>query len=210
MKAGTLIVLEGGEGSGKDTVIAHLKKLYQERDDILFVREPGGTIVGERIREVVLDRKLPNMTITTELLLMFGSREQILHEIVRPALSQGKVVIANRFALTSVVYQVCRKEREDLRELFSFLYKEIVGDIVPFYILLDCDPEVGLTRVQARNDGLTRFDAEHIQTHKRIREAYAREVLAFPHYKIDTTEKTKDEVCEEVAKEVNRILAERI
>ncbi len=206
MKTGTLIALEGGEGSGKDTAVEHLKKLYEGRDDVVFVREPGGTIMSERIREIALYGKQHEMGIVTELLLMFGARAQLMEEVIRPALLQGKTVIANRFALSSAVYQLHRGKREDLRGLYNALYQYVVGEITPYYVLLDCDPKVGLARVQARKDRISHFDADELVVHEMIRTAYAKEVLSFEHAVVDTTTKTKEEVCEEVARAVARFI----
>ena len=200
-----LIAIEGGEGTGKDTVVAYLKERAPELGDPLFVREPGGTAIGERLRDVLLDHRSTGMTAETELCTVFSARAQLLHEIVRPALNAGRVVISNRFALSSAVYQIVRKDREDIRALYDALYRHIVGDIPVHYIVLDCLADIGVARARARACEVSRQDMEDMAVHERIRNAYLKEVQQFPHTIIDATQ-TQEQVCNDVYEVCGRLL----
>lgn len=197
-RQGTLIVLEGGEGCGKDANIAALQDRYRDRADVVFTREPGGTEIGERLRELVLHHDSSGMAIEAELMVFLAARAQLMHEVIRPALSAGTHVIANRFALSTVAYQIYRHERHEHLPLLELASKHVVGDVVPHYVLLDVPPEVGLARVAARKGERTRMDDEPIELHARVRQGYHEAVQAYPHTIVDAT-KPLAEVQEVVA-----------
>src|SRR6185503_1615991 len=133
-KKGNFIVFEGGEGSGKDTHIDRLKALNPR--NTIFTREPGGTVIGERIRELVLSKDLPDMAVRSELLLFLAARAQLIEEVIAPALAQGKTVISNRFGLSSIAYQIYGRQRQEylsfLREVSNF----VIGDYMPDHCIL--------------------------------------------------------------------------
>ena len=116
MIKGLFVVIEGGEGTGKDTQIDLLKEKFAGREDVVFTREPGGTIVGEKIREVLLAKGSGPISVETELLLFLAARAQIVREIVAPALCAGKMVISNRFGLSTAAYQIYGRERPEYPE----------------------------------------------------------------------------------------------
>ena len=198
---GKLIVLEGGEGVGKDENIRHLEHVCADRADVVFTREPGGTVLGERIRSVLMDRTATEMAVETELLLFLAARAQLMQEIVRPALARGQHVIANRFGLSTVAYQIYRHERFEHRSLLDELTRHVVGEVVPHYILLDLTPEVGLARVRDRAGEVTRFDVEPTELHHRVRRGYHEAVKAYPHVIVDAA-RPLAEVQEAVVKHV--------
>ena len=105
MKRGKFIVFEGGEGAGKSTHIAWLKKDLEDKNyNIQLIREPGGTEISEKVRSILLDPGNTDISDTTELLLYLSARSQLVHEIIKPSLEQGKIVLADRF------YHSLRKE----------------------------------------------------------------------------------------------------
>lgn len=169
---GKFIALEGGEGSGKDTMIDRLKKKYANRTDIVFTREPGGTEVGEEIRALLLSPETKNIDPLTELLLFVAARAQLVKEVIRPSLMAGKTVISNRFGLSTRAYQIYGRQRHEHLAFLDEISQMVVGDCSPTYILLNVTPGVGLSRVKSRGDGLTRFDAERLEFHERVQQGY--------------------------------------
>ena len=104
--AGLFIALEGPDGSGKSTITRLLGEYFKEKDmDYLVTREPGGTMIGEEIRRLILDTENTEMGPETEALLYAASRGQHVHEKIRPALKEGKIVLCDRFILSSLAYQ---------------------------------------------------------------------------------------------------------
>lgn len=105
MKKGIFITFEGPDGCGKTTIIEKLKEYYFENENIIFTREPGGTKISEKIRDLVLSKDNSEMSARTEALLYAASRAQHIDELVRPNLEKGKIVISDRFVLSSLAYQ---------------------------------------------------------------------------------------------------------
>lgn len=171
MAQGTLITLEGGEGGGKTTQIAILKdKLMSQGYDVIVLREPGGTVISEQIREVVLSAKNTGMVDTTEVLLFQAARAQIYGEIVIPALADGKVVLMDRSRDSSVVYQgmVRGFGKTMIEELNDVSTKKTYPKIT---ILLDVDVEKGLHR-REESGKKDRLDMEATDFHRKVRNAY--------------------------------------
>lgn len=174
--AGKFIVIEGGEGSGKDTQIALLKKHFGEKD-FVFTREPGGTKMGENIRNVLLSTDAPAVDERAELLLFLAARAELAGKIITPALAAGKNVISNRFGLSTLAYQVYGRQHPEYLPLIEQFNQLVLADCRPdAYILLDLPPQVGLERVRTRPDKVTRFDEEAVAFHERVREGYLKHV----------------------------------
>jgi dTMP kinase len=188
---GKFIVFEGGEGSGKDTQIELLKK---DHPDWVYTKEPGGTKLGLELRRVLLDWRDGEIDALSELFLFSASRVHFMKDIVRPALDAGKTIVTNRFALSTIAYQVYGRQRPDLLDIAKRATKAAVGDTMPdMTILLDIDPAVGIKRVEARNDGKTKFDAESLAFHQRVRDGYLAHVSDFgPHVVIDAGESVEE------------------
>lgn len=202
---GTLLVCEGGEGCGKDANIAYLQDRYKERNDVIFTREPGGTDIGNKIRAILMDTSHTNMSVETELLLFLASRAQLMEEVVKPALEQGVHVISNRFALSTIAYQIFRKDRHNYRPFLDAVSEQLLGTIEPYYILLDVEPEVGLRRARGRDEESTRFDFEALETHQKVREGYLDAIRSFPHVIVDAN-RPLPEVQQEVQGHVESVL----
>lgn len=193
---GTFIVFEGGEGSGKDTQIELLRA---HLPGAVFTKEPGGTAVGTELRRLLLDWRESHIDPLAELLLFSASRVHFMEEVVRPALAEGKTVVANRFALSTIAYQVYGRERPELLEVARDIYKKVVREHTPdLVILLDLDPKVGLERVLARRDGHTRFDAESLAFHERVRKGYHEHITSFRAHAIIDGSKTPEDVSADI------------
>lgn len=168
---GIFITMEGPDGAGKSTQIDLLRGYLLERGyDIIVCREPGGTVISEAIREVILNKDYKNMGHMTELLLYAAARAQLVEEVIRPALEEGKVVICDRFIESSAVYQgIARGMGIDLvYEINQFAVGCTMPDIT---ILLDIDAEIGIGRKKQQAE-LDRMESEKLEFHKRVVEGY--------------------------------------
>lgn len=177
------ISFEGGEGSGKGTVIAHIKTLLKKQGfPVLVSREPGGTPYAEHIREVIFDkkgvaRKEGGVHERAETLLFCAARAQHIERLVRPALESGKIVLMDRFEDSTFVYQGAgrassAKERNFMRLMSAYARGEIYPSLTVF---LDINPKIGLARKirdSKRGKEVNRFDREKLHFHKTIRHAY--------------------------------------
>lgn len=171
MSNGLLISFEGGEGAGKTVQIKLLAdELRKVGHDVVITREPGGTVISEQIREVVLATKNIGMAFTTEVLLFQAARAQIYRELILPSLKAEKVVLCDRTRDSSVVYQgIVRGFGE---KLIENLNKISTQDTYPdFTVLLDVPVEVGLARRQG-TDKIDRLDLEQKDFHQQVRKGY--------------------------------------
>lgn len=167
---GIFITLEGGEGSGKTTVINNIKEYFINKGrKVITTREPGGITISEEIRAIILDVKNTSMTKETETLLYAAARMQHLAEKVIPALERGDVVICDRYLDSSYVYQGIARgvgiEKVKLANNFALDY---LPDLT---IFLDVRPEVGLKRIQNRGK-LDRLDLEKKEFHDLVYNGY--------------------------------------
>ncbi|HCC84825.1 MAG TPA: dTMP kinase [Candidatus Pacebacteria bacterium] len=168
---GYLITFEGGEGAGKTTQVAKLKQRFQTLGrEVVVLREPGGTVISEQIRDVVLGKKNLAMADTTEVLLFQAARAQIYQELVIPALKAGKVVLMDRSRDSSVVYQgmVRGFGRRLIEQLNNISTQKTVPNLT---LLLDVPVKIGLKR--RRDTGETdRLDNQAQSFHDQVRQAY--------------------------------------
>jgi dTMP kinase len=191
------ITLEGIEGAGKTTVADRIIHSLRGRGiTVHATREPGGTIVAERIRTLVLDRGAEHISPTAETLLMFGARQVHIDNLIRPALTRGEWVLCDRFTDATHAYQGGGRGVD--RELIDRLAKAVHGDLVPdCTLLLDVPVRVGLERMQARRGAIDRFEVESAQFFERVRARYLELARAAPgRFRIvDATQKL-DQVCQ--------------
>lgn len=173
MKKGFFITIEGGEGSGKSTLIEMIYKwLIDNKIDSIKTREPGGIKISEEIRGIILDSNNTSMDGKTEALLYAASRRQHLVEKVMPALGDGKIVLCDRFIDSSLAYQGHARGIgiDSILELNKFAIDKCMPDLT---ILLDIDPEIGLKRINKDRDReVNRIDLEKIEFHNKVREGY--------------------------------------
>lgn len=171
MMSGRLITLEGGEGAGKSTVIAALAARMRERGLVLRqAREPGGTVVGEAVRGVLLDPALRGLCAPTELLLMFAARAQLLREVIEPALARGEWVLCDRFTDASFAYQGGGRGLDS--GVIAELERWVVGRHPDLTLLLDLPVSEGLARARARVGESDRIERESERFFERVRDAY--------------------------------------
>ncbi len=165
------ITIEGSEGAGKSTNINFIKDYLQAKNiDFILTREPGGTPIAEKIRDLLLDKSHNLLCDDAELLLMFAARAQHLQERILPALNAGKWVISDRFTDASYAYQ--GGGRGLSWQKIAQLEQWVQGDLRPdATILLDIPVEAGMARVQARGE-TDRFEQEQMSFFNRIRNAY--------------------------------------
>lgn len=172
MNQGLFITFEGIEGAGKSTLM-RLAAEYLQKHQINFIqtREPGGTVIAEAIREIVLPHRFEEkMAVETEVLLMFASRAQHLARVIRPAISEGKVVLCDRFTDTSFAYQGAGRgiPEERIVALANWVHPDIHPD---FTILVDVPIEIGLARAKKRSV-LDRIEKETKDFFERVRAYY--------------------------------------
>ena len=172
------ITFEGIEGTGKTTQIQNVKEYFESKGKEVFLTlEPGGSRVGQELRKMLLHVDNSDLTPITELFLYLADRAQHISQVIRPELEAGKVVLCDRFADSTIVYQGYGRGLDTtiLQQLNEVAVDGLWPDLT---VILDIDPEVGLKRATDRNleDGKAmeegRFEAEHISFHKRIREGY--------------------------------------
>ena len=170
--AGKFITFEGGEGCGKTThikrIAAHLRESGRT---VLVLREPGGTDVGEQIRQVLqYSKQSTKMVSETELLLFCASRAQLVREIIQPALAAGQIVIADRFFDSTTVYQGAGRQLDAAG--VKFINEFAIGDCRPNRTLvIDLDPRIGLERARGR-ELFDRMENQSLDFYDRVRQGY--------------------------------------
>lgn len=164
MAHGLFITLEGGEGSGKSTLMARMKeKLESQGHEVVTLREPGGTSFAEGLREVFLAHD--NLTAESAALLMNAARTDNIDKIIQPALDAGKIVISDRFSGSSLVYQGIRKGQYPIVD-------QITRHIPMVTVFVDVPPEVGLERIATNNRETNRLDGLPLDEHYAIYDGY--------------------------------------
>jgi dTMP kinase len=165
------ISFEGPDGSGKTSQVAQLVAyLHQEGYDVLATREPGGTFIGDQIRDVLSNLDNTNMRPRTEILLFQASRAQLVEQVIRPHLKDGGIVLSDRYADSTLAYQGYghQVDLEKLKTIIEFATGGLKPDLT---ILLDIDVEKGLQR-RARGGEWNRLDAYDLAFHERVRQGY--------------------------------------
>lgn len=177
MREGYFISFEGGDGSGKSTQIQILREFLEERGyDVIITREPGGTPISEKIRSIILDKANSEMDDMTEALLYAAARAQLVSQVIRPALEEGKVVICDRFVDSSMAYQAyARGLGDSVKTINAFA----VGDCMPdLTILLKVNPQVGSSRIGNRERD--RIELASSDFHKKVYEGYLQLEKLYP------------------------------
>ncbi|MGH9870825.1 MAG: dTMP kinase [Candidatus Polarisedimenticolia bacterium] len=171
------ITFEGIEGSGKTTQMRLLYEHLKERDiPVVVTREPGGTVIGERIRGILLDPTTKGLIPRAELFLYGAARLQHIEEVIQPALDSGRTVLCDRFMDATVAYQGYGREipLSEVKVVSSLVTVDLKPDLT---ILLDLPVETGLRRARERNkadaaSAASRFEEEDLEFHRRVREGY--------------------------------------
>ncbi len=193
-KKGLFITIEGGEACGKSTQVELLKKHFA--GDVIFVREPGATSLGEKIRQELLHDENVVICGRAELLLFIAARVELYEEVIKPALESGKTVIADRFYDSTVAYQGFARGVMSGSEILS-LNKRFLNGLTPnLTIYLRLEPEIAFKR---KNGGLDKFEREELDFHKRVYEGYEYMSKAEPErFVIVDASKSIDEVATQV------------
>lgn len=197
--SGLFITLEGPEGAGKSTNRDYLAALLREHGvDVVLTREPGGTPLAERIRELLLAPADEPMASDTELLLVFAARAQHLQQVVRPALARGAVVLCDRFTDATYAYQ--GGGRGVPAERIALLEDFVQGALRPdLTLVFDLPVEVGLARAAARGR-LDRFEQERLEFFEAVRSTYLQRAAQSPErYRVLDAAQPLDAVQERIA-----------
>jgi dTMP kinase len=193
------ITFEGLDGSGKTTQVQRLASwLRTGGRDVLQLREPGGTRIGDSIRVILHDRANTEMDARTELLLYCASRAQLIAEQVQPRLASGAIVLSDRFADSTLAYQGYGRGLDlgFLRGLLGFATRGIQPDLTLFF---DVDPENALQRRLASGGEVNRLDTEAIEFHHRVREGYRALIALEPaRWQVIDASRTPDQVAARV------------
>lgn len=197
-KHGVFISFEGGEGGGKSTQIIRLREQLEKLGKkVVMTREPGGTVISEQIREVVLSKKNMGMTYTTEVLLYQAARAQVYRELIIPSLEIGKWVLADRTSDSSVIYQgvVRGFGVATVKQLNDLSTKKTYPDLT---MLLDVTAEIGLARRNGTGE-VNRLDMESKEFHEKVREGYLQLAKEEPkRFIILDANKSIEEVAEKI------------
>ena len=195
------ITFEGGEGCGKSTQAKVLwEKLCHKGIPAILTREPGGTALGNELRRLV--KKNP-VSPQAELLLFAASRSQLVTEVIRPTLEEGKVVICDRFTHSTIIYQGYGRglDLATIEMVNNLATQNLKPDVV---ILLDLPPELGLIRKQGMKD---RFETEELSFHRRVREGYLKMAAAEPdHWLVIDATLPKRKIAEVIWETVSQLL----
>ena len=165
------IALEGPEGSGKSSQLPDLAEFLSGQGwDVLTTREPGGTPIGDQIRQILMRLDNQELHPRTEILLFLASRAQLVEQVIKPALREGKLVLCDRFGDSTLAYQGYGHgiDLATLRAMLAFATDNLKPDLT---LLLDVDVEIGLQR-KRKEDEWNRLDAYELAFHQRVREGY--------------------------------------
>lgn len=205
LKRGLFIVLEGPDGSGKSSIAHFMAEYLQEKGhQIEFSREPGGTKIGEKIRDIILDVGNEEMGNEAEALLYAASRAQHVTEKIRPTIESGKDLICERFYYSSLVYQgIGRKLGVDVVKHFNeFAIQGIYPDLV---IFLDIDPEKALLRKE-NSGALDRLENENIRFHQEVYKGYKEIIEILPEISVVNADRPIEVIYDDVKVLINNII----
>lgn len=198
------ITFEGGEGSGKTTLIkALIEWLKGCQIDVIATREPGGSDIAEKIRAIILDEQNTHMKARTEALLFAAARVQHLEETVIPALEQNKIVLCDRYIDSSLAYQGYARGLgfEAILKINTFAL-EHMPDLT---VYINSDPEIGLSRIKSRDNN--RLDLEKIEFHQKVREGYLTLANMYPNrYLVIDGDRTISAVIDDVKAHLKDVL----
>jgi dTMP kinase len=203
--SGLFITLEGPDGSGKSTMIGLIGQYLKEQGiEHVITREPGGTAIGEKIRGIIIDRENINMGPETEALLFAASRAQHVHEKILPAVEEGKVVVCDRFLLSSLAYQGVGRGLgiQEVKAVNEFGLRGMTPDLILFFHV---DPEVTLLR--KTKEGGDRLEEEGGVFHREVYEGYMTLLRMYPdNVVVIDAEKSVEEVYAQTITALTEVL----
>lgn len=205
---GKFIAFEGPDGSGKSTVLENVKKYLDEKKiDYIITREPGGTPIGEKIRDILLHFETDSMNDRTEALLFAAARAQSVEEKIKKSLDAGKLVISDRYVLSSLAYQGYARNIgvENVRMINEFA----IDGLMPKYtFFLDVDPVTVLKR-KKESFKADRLESETNLFHEKVYEGYKKLIDSDDEYIIIDASKPLDEVIQDTLNNLKKILEEK-
>ena len=167
---GLFITLEGGDGAGKSTQIRNIESFFDKKGlVVVHTREPGGTQISEKLRDILLDSHNTEMEAVTEMLIYAAARAQHVREIVKPALETGNIVICDRFVDSSIAYQTYGRNLGDMVRVVNEYATDRLTPDITFW--MDIDPDAGKERVSKMGD-FDRLEMEERDFHYRVYEGY--------------------------------------
>ena len=209
MRPGFLVSIEGGEGAVKSTVREALQQSLERRGlEVVLTREPGGTVAGEAIRQLLLDPS-GKLAAETELLLMFAARAQLVRDVVQPAIARGAAVLTDRFTDASFAYQgggrgIPMGIIAELERWAALIKPDLT-------FLLDVGVEVGLSRARSRGADLDRIESEKLDFFERVRATYRARAAAEPaRYRVVDAAQSPEQVSGEAIRILNDWLDARV
>ena len=204
MARGLFISIEGPDGSGKSTQLKNIQKFFQDKGiETIFTREPGGTAISEKIREILLDKSHVEMDHMTEALLYAASRAQLVAQVIKPNLAEGKVVVCDRFVDSSIAYQGYGRQLGDSVEVINSY--AVAGCMPDLTILMKLDPSVGKNRIGSRDKA--RLELEKDAFHTAVFEGYLALEQKYPDriIGIDASRTIEDIKCD-IYKKLEEVL----
>jgi len=201
---GKFIVIEGGDGAGKDTQIELLKKDFP---DFVFTRETGGTPLGQYVRQALFHEAAGPVSLPAEFFLVLADRAQHVEEIVRPALTAGRTVLSNRLWLSAVAYQLYGRQMLELMPLFKesidWIYRGCPLDLA---IVLELPAEVGMQRQKVAGKVLDTMERQPLELHERVRKGFLETAATLPQAKIIDANRRVEEVYKDVKAAVESVI----
>jgi len=206
MKKGIFITIEGTDGSGKSTQMKKMEDYLKEQGyEVVVTRDPGGTLISESIRKIVLDPENTEMSKMTELLLYYAARAQLAFQLIKPALNEGKIVLCDRYIDSTYVYQGYGRgfDRETIDKLNDISLSGVIPDLTLF---LDISPEIALKR-RFNATSFDRIEKEKMDFHMRVYNGYKKLCEIFPERiaRIDASN-SKNKVYEEIKEILDQII----
>lgn len=206
MKRGLFITTEGTDGSGKTTQIKLIESYLKEKGfEVVVTREPGGTTIGEKIRSIILDTENSNMSYITEMMLYASARAQLVNELIKPSLADGKVVICDRFIDSSFVYQGFGRniDIELIERVNNIALDGVRPDVTLFF---DIDPEIALKR-RIQSTGADRIEQEAMDFHKKVYNGYKKLASMYPdRIKAIDSNRSIQEIFVDAKEQIDRML----
>lgn len=205
--SGKFVVFEGTDGSGKTTILNNVKKYLDESNiEYILTREPGGTKIGEKIRDILLNNKNKEMDYRTEALLFAAARAQSVEEVLRPALNKGKLVISDRYVLSSIAYQGYARELniDGVKGINDFAIDGLKPDWTIFF---DVDPIKVLDRKKAATKA-DRLEEEGNNYHSKVYEGYKKMIEEYQNVIVIDASRSIEEVTNETIIALNKIIGE--
>lgn len=201
---GLFITIEGPDGSGKSTQIKRIREFFETRGrETIITREPGGTVISEKIREIILDKNHTEMDYMTETLLYAASRAQHVAQVIKPSLEKGKIVICDRFVDSSIAYQGYGRGLGESVEIINGY--AVAGCMPDITFLMKLSPAVGKGRISTEEQD--RLEKEALEFHERVFEGYLNLEKKYPEriVGIDAS-KSIDEISRDIEECLEKLI----